>query len=310
MKIVSPTEGLLSNKKLKYADSYFHPKPLFTDNGIYYNGDFLDDYAHIDRKIYHRDPLHTGKKFALIVPATNTTMEKEIWNVLMNNHAVKSLQQIGFHTSNVLIPKLKIETEHDILTYKESFLHGLKDAVNTALLADPDYMMMGMSLEHILYGIDNVISSIEEVMALSGLSWTTCHDAIHSALGKYNAKRIGIITPFERNGNISAKRMFDDLGYDVIADVGLSCANTQHIAHLPDYLKEKAVIELLNTEQNNLDAIVQCGTNMSFIHIAEKLESTINIPILSINAAVLWYTLRENGITDKLNHSSRIFLDH
>ncbi len=31
---------------------------------------------------------------------------------------------------------------------------------------------------------------------------------------------------------------------------------------------------------------------------------------LSVNAAVLWYTLRENGITDKLNHSSRIFLDH
>jgi maleate isomerase len=125
-----------------------------------------------------------------------------------------------------------------------------------------------------------------------------------------NAKRIGLITPFERTGNISAKRMFEDLGYNVIADIGLSCANTQHIAHLPDYLKEKAVLELLDTEQNSLDAVVQCGTNMSFIHIAEKIESIINIPVLSINAVVLWYTLRENGILDKPNHSSRIFIEH
>jgi maleate isomerase len=310
MKNAHAVKGLLSNKILNCANSHSHPKPLYTNNGIYYNGNLLENYSHIDTNKYYQDPLHSNKKFGLIIPATNTTMEKEIWTVFIKNNTVKSLQQIGFHTTNVLTPIPNIKTENDILNYKESFLNGLEDAVNMALLADPDYMVMGMSLEHILYGIDNVTSPINKVIELSGLSWTTCHDAIHCALEKYNAKRIGIITPFEKSGNISTKCMFEDLGYDVIADIGLSCANTQHIAHLPDYLKEKAVLELLDTQQNNLDAIVQCGTNMSFLHIAEKLESIIEKPILSINATVLWYTLRENRILDKLNHSSRLFIDH
>eukprot|EP00971_Amphidinium_carterae_P177549 3521347-Amphidinium_carterae.3 len=36
------------------------------------------------------------------------------------------------------------------------------------------------------------------------------------------------------------------------------------------------------------DAIVQCGTNLSMIAIADKLETELGIPIIPINAATLW----------------------
>ena len=47
----------------------------------------------------------------------------------------------------------QLKTEEDLLEYKNQFLSGLKTAVDGALLAQPQYFIMGMSLEHIIWGI-------------------------------------------------------------------------------------------------------------------------------------------------------------
>ncbi|MDO9585399.1 MAG: hypothetical protein Q7I93_02815, partial [Syntrophales bacterium] len=194
--------------------------------------------------------------------------------------------------------------------YKKQFLGGLRSAVDAASLAAPQYMIMGMSLEHILRGIENVKAPMVDIESYSGLCWATWHDAISSALGKYKAKRIGILTPFDKKGNESATQMFEDLGYEVVSSVGLSCANAQHIAHIPDWAKEKAILELLATDENDLDAVVQCGTNMSLIDVTERLEPIIGIPILGINAVTFWYALRENGFEGSLAGAGRLLQEY
>ena len=182
----------------------------------------------------------------------------------------------------------------------------MRAAADAASLAQPQYMIMGMSLEHILGGIEEVRAPVAEMEAYSGLSWATWHDAVRAALGKYRAKRIGILTPFDKKGNESAARMFRELGFEVVSSVGFSCANALHIAHVPDWAKERAILELLATDKNNLDAVVQCGTNMSLTDVTERLEPVIGIPILGINAVTFWYALRENGFDGALAGGGRL----
>ncbi len=165
---------------------------------------------------------------------------------------------------------------------------------------------MGMSLEHIIGGIEEIRAPMVDIEAYSGLSWATWHDAIQAALDKYRAKRIGIITPFDKLGNESATQMFEELGYEVVSSVGFSCANALHIAHVPNSAKEKAISELLANDENKLDAVVQCGTNMSLIDVSEKLEPVVGIPILGINAVTFWYALRENGFEGPLVGAGRL----
>ena len=55
---------------------------------------------------------------------------------------------------------------------------------------------------------------MKDLEAHSGLPWATWHDAVEAALNKYDAKRIGIMTPFDKKGNESAARMFEDLGFE------------------------------------------------------------------------------------------------
>lgn len=130
-----------------------------------------------------------------------------------------------------------------------------------------------MSLEHIISGIEGVRAPMAEIERHSGLSWAARHDAAPAALNKFGARRIGLLTPFEKAGNESAARMFEDLGFTVVASVGLSCAHALHIAHIPDWAKEKAITELLASADNKLHAIVQCGTNMSLIDVCERTRA-------------------------------------
>ncbi|MBL9128925.1 MAG: hypothetical protein JNL97_14850 [Verrucomicrobiales bacterium] len=130
--------------------------------------------------------------------------------------------------------------------------------------------------------------------------------AFSAALRKFGARRIGLLSPFDRIGNEHAARMFTELGCEVVASVGFSCSNALHIAHLPDWAKEKAILELLATPENRLDAVVQCGTNMSLLNVTERLEPVIGIPILGINAVLFWYALRENGFDGPLIEGGRL----
>jgi maleate isomerase len=233
-------------------------------------------------------------------------MEPELWSIIFKNPGPNGLKGVGLHTANVLTSKPQLKTEADLMEYKKQFLGGLRAAVDGALLAEPQYLIMGMSLEHIIGGIKEIRAPMADIEAYSGLSWATWHDAIQAALDKFGAKRIGIMTPFDKKGNESATQMFEELGFEVVSSVGFSCANALHIAHVPDWAKEKAILELLANEENKLDAVVQCGTNMSLIDVSEKLEPVVGIPILGINAVTFWYALRENGFEGALVGAGRL----
>ena len=74
----------------------------------------------------------------------------------------------------------------------------------------------------------------------------------------------------------------------------------------PDRAKETAALELLATGENQLDAIVQCGTNMRLLEVIEKLEPVVGIPILGVNTVLFWYAVRENGFNSPLTGGGRL----
>ena len=296
--------GRLSGRAFTLPDANHPPMPALAAPGVILDGKAAEGFGSIDSARGYPDVRSFRRKFGLILPATNTSMEHELWSIIVAN---RTLDGVGLHTSNVVTPRPKLETEEDLRDYKRQFLYGMRAAVDTALLAEPQYLIMGMSLEHIIGGLEGIRAAMADIEGLCALGWATWHDAVKAALDCYNAKRIGIITPFDRTGNGHAGRMFEDLGYTVAATVGFSCANALHIAHVPEWAKQKAIMELLATPANRLDAVVQCGTNMSMIGAAEALEPVIGIPILGINAVLLWYALRENGIDGAVAGAGRLF---
>ena len=275
--------------------------------GVIYNGEAAPSFGDIGAFREYPDVRSFKRKFGLIVPATNTSAEHELWAIIFQNPGPSGLQGVGIHAATVNTPRPTLDSPAAVESYKRQFLDGLRSAVDAALLAQPDHLIMGMSLEHILDGLDAIKACVAEIETHSRVAWATWHDAAAAALRKFSARRIGLLTPFDRDGNRRATRMFEDLGFEVVASVGFACADAVQIAHVPDWAKERAVLELLATEQNALDAVVQCGTNMSFVQLAERLEPLVGIPMLGINAVTFWHALRQTGIVNPVPGAGRLF---
>jgi maleate isomerase len=297
-------KGRVSGKTYCLPEVNKAPSPEIAPPGVVLNGNSLTSFK-VENNPGQPDSRSFRKKFGLLIPATNTTMEHELWSIIFNNQA--QLKGVGLHTVNVQTPKFSFKTAQDLIDYRENFIKGLALATDQALIARPEYLIMGMSLEHVIYGLDKIKEVMTQVSSKSDIGWASWHEASDAALKKFKAKRIAIISPFNEEGNKNAIKMFQDLGYEVIASFGFACANAYHIAHISDSMKEKAILDYLATPENRLDAIVQLGTNMSMLNVTEKLEPTIKIPILGINATIFWYALRENGISESLKSGGRLF---
>ena len=299
--------GGISGKQIALPDENVAPMPEIAPPGPVLNGEPIEGFDAIDPTRAHPDVLSSRRKLGLLLPATNTTMERELWSLLC---ACPELEGVGLHTANVVTPRPKLGSADDLLAYKRQFLDGLGAAVDQILLAQPQYLIMGMSLEHILRGVEAVAAPLEDLARYAALAMTTCHAAAAAALERVGARRIGLLTPFDKLGNENAAQMYTDLGYEVAATAGFSCANTLHIAHVPDAAKERAIVEFLATSENRLDAVVQCGTNMSFASVSERLEPRIGIPLIGINAALLWHALRENGFDAPIDGAGALLREH
>jgi maleate isomerase len=69
----------------------------------------------------------------------------------------------------------------------------------------------------------------------------------------------------------------------------------------------KAILEL---DGDDVDAIVQVGTNLSMIRLAAAAELFLGKPVIAINTATYWHALRACGVQDKKAGFGRLMEFH
>jgi len=180
-------------------------------------------------------------------------------------------------------------------------------AVARVMTAEPDYMVMGMSSETFWGGVEGNRRFIKQVNELSGgLGVATGAEACERALHSYGAKRIGVVTPYQPVGDDNVVRFFNEIGFDVVKIRGLRCPTAVSIAHVDEETLRQALIEV-NT--HDADVLVQAGTNLSMVSLADEAERWLGKPVIAINAAIWWMALRDNGIEDKVYGCGRLLRD-
>lgn len=241
-------------------------------------------------------------KLGVLVPATNCSVESEMWDVLGQNR--EALAGVGLHATSIVTPAPRFGNAEELETYKQIFNTNLLEAAATALLAEPQYMIVAFSMEHFYANLEDNAAQPRLVAERTGLGVATWAKAAHAALTKFGVRRIGLLCPFDPTGLANAIGFFESLGYEVGSAAGLGCASGTDVGHVPDAYKEKVIRERLVNA--GVDAIVLSGTNFASMALAEKLEPELGIPIVGTNPALLWYALRENGITASLVGGSRL----
>ncbi|MEQ6903314.1 hypothetical protein [Nocardioides sp. YIM 152588] len=246
------------------------------------------------------DRLGYRAKFGVIAPSTNTIVQPEF--DMMRVPGVTS------HYGRILIRDGRIADDEGMQNLLVQIRAAMDDCVEGVMTMEPDYMVMGMSAETFWDGVEGNRQFVQQIKNLSGgLGVATGAEACERALNLFGAKKIGIVTPYTPIGDENVRKFFTELGFEVGRIKGFSCESAVAIAHVSEDQLREAILEV---DGPDVDAIVQCGTNLCMTELADEAERWLGKPVIAINAATWWMALRENGIEDKIHGYGSLLRDH
>ena len=257
--------------------------------------------GHQDNYIGHR------AKIGVVIPSTNTAVEYDCQRILPRG--------VTWHTTRFMIEHTDLSDDANFIRFLELLRETIGSSIESLMTCKPDHVMMGMSAETFWGGIegnDGFVDRIHEAVGLdTGL--TTGANAVIAALDALDIrgdanKNIAVITPYQPVGDKNVRLFFEDSGYNVKQLVGLRCENTTDaIALVPEH----QIVEIVKqVDSDDIDAIIQVGTNLSTSGIFPTIEKMLNKPVLPINVATVWHALRTCGIADQYDNRGRLFEEH
>jgi maleate isomerase len=244
-------------------------------------------------------------QIGVVIPSTNTGVEYDLQKF--------NIDGVTWHPSRFWIELRnwaeEVEsTGDDTDTVFERFLEIMRGEIPVSLRnvisAKVSHIMLGMSAETFWGGEEGSIlfeQGIREHIGDIGL--TTAAAATREALDCFGAKSLSVITPYPPVGDANVRRYFEEIGYEVKHVKGLSRPSATAIAETSIQEVLEAVREV---DGDDVDAIVQCGTNLSTVDLFPTLEHTLQKPLIPINVATIWHALRACGIEDKVVGKGRL----
>jgi maleate isomerase len=246
------------------------------------------------------DSLGHRKKFGVIAPSTNTSVQPEF----------DSMRPVGVtnHFSRIVIPDNPVRSDEDFNKLMDDIRLTMMDSVDSVMSCSPDALIMGMSAETFWDGKEGSVELQKKVEARAGVSVAMGSDACQAALRMFgDISRIAVITPYMPVGDAQVHRFFSDCGFDVATVKGLKCTSPMRIAHTSEKVLRDAINEV---NDSSVEAIVQVGTNLAMARLAGMAEFWIDKPVIAINTATYWWALRQNGLDDKIQGYGSLLSHH
>ena len=258
----------------------------------------------IDGYGYGTDYYGYRKKFAVLVPSTNTAVEQEY-------HLMKP-QGVALATRGAVIPAFEVTNEEEFVGMVKAIGDATEQGLRDAITCRPDHVIFGYSAETFWDGkerSDREFAKYNQIAQDEGNCGITFGaQAIQDALSFYpDVRRIGVISPYMPVGNDMVKKFMNDIGYEIVRMAGHSSPGPVEIAH-EDFRKTRELVHAVDGE--DVDLILQAGTNLYFAELADRMEKELGKPVLAINALTFWHALRTNGIQDRVQGFGRLLAEH
>lgn len=238
-------------------------------------------------------------KFAAIVPSTNTVVE----------HDLNAMRPPGItiHTGRMYIDAPQISSDEEFEALLGQIRRSITVAVRDVLTCAPDHLVMGMSAETFWNGVEGNRDFERRIGEMSGgLGVSTGATSCRTGLERLGVRRIAVLSPYQPIADRMVTRYFTESGFDVVRFVGLRCPTALDIAAVPPARLVEVLREL---DGPDVEAIVQVGTNLSMVGLADEAQRWLGKPVLAINATTLWHALRSNGVDDRIMGAGPLLRD-
>ena len=238
-------------------------------------------------------------KVGIIIPSTNTVVEADFNDM--------RIAGVTFHAGRMYIEQPALDSDAAFERLLEQVDTAFAVALRDVLTCAPDHIAMAMSAPTFWGGSAGNERFLRKCAGLTDLTVTTGAESCRRALHAVGARRIAVLTPYQPIMREQIVRYFEDVGFEVVAYRDLKCESATSIAQVsPTRLRE--VIKAMDTP--HVDAVVQAGTNLSMVRLANDLELELGKPVIAINTAIVWQTYRQLGFADQLPMCGRLLREH
>ncbi len=246
------------------------------------------------------DVLGWRRKFGVMAPSTNTIVQPDFDD--MRPAGVTN------HYSRIFTPNSKSLSNDTFRAGIDVIGSKVMDAIKSVVTCEPDYLVMGISALSFFGGVKGADAFAKRITDDTGLPVTVGSHATAAALTALDGiRRIAVLSPYWPVMNIEVKRYFGDAGFTVVRDTALQCTSWTGIAAVTPAQCRDAIRGL---DGDDVDAIVQVGTNLSMVRLAAAAELWLGKPVVAINTATYWHALRTSGIADQTPGFGRLLEAH
>jgi maleate isomerase len=243
-----------------------------------------------------RDALGWRRKFGVMAPSTNTIVQPDF--DAMRPDGVTN------HYSRIFTPNNKALSNDTFRADIDVIGSNVRDALKSVMTCEPDYLIMGISALSFFGGAKGAAGFAKTISDETGLGVTIGSSATTAAIEALRGiSRIALLTPYWPVMNAEVKRYFGDVGLSVVRDIALQCTSWTGIAAVTPGECRDAICRL---DGDDVDAIVQVGTNLSMVRLAAAAELWLGKPVIAINTATYWHALRANAIRDHISGFGRL----
>ena len=236
------------------------------------------------------DQLGRRAKIGILVPATNTVAGPEC----------EALRPPGVTNHPSRMAPARRPTD-DMAGYRASIGGGEEAAcaaIDLVTPCEPGAIVLAHSIDSFLGGVaaaEALAARLTDHAGVGVIVPSLAASAALEALG--GIRRIALLTPYMPPGDEVCASYFQDAGYEVRRVLGLRCPGALAIAEVPAERIEEALDEL---DGDDIDAVVQAGTNLPMAHLVAGAERRLGKPVLSVNIASYWQALRSLNVADRV----------
>jgi maleate isomerase len=246
------------------------------------------------------DALGWRAKFGVLGPSTNTIVQPEFDDLRVPG--------VTNHYSRIVIQNASAISDETFMAGTLEINEHVMEAVHGVLTCAPDCLVMGMSAVTFYGGAEGARSWKEKVQAESGLGISIGSESMTAACEAIGGiKRVAVLSPYYPVANREVVRFLADYGIETVRDDCLRCSSWTGIAEVQEPKIRKAVAAL---DGDDIDAVLQVGTNLCMLRLAATLEKELDKPVIAINAATYWHALRSNGIEDQKQGFGKLLAGH
>ncbi|MEC8369842.1 MAG: Asp/Glu racemase [Pseudomonadota bacterium] len=237
-------------------------------------------------------------RIGIAIPSTNIAVEYDCQRIIPEG--------VTWHFGRFYIEVRDLSDNETFLKFVEAIQDTIPLSMRDLVTAEITYAMMGMSAETFWggkAGNDAFQQRIREIIG-PDVGLTTGANAADAALKAFGIKNIAVLTPYQPVADEQVRQFFGESGYEIKRLHGLKCDSAHGIANTPRSKVLDVVVNELNGD--DVDAIVQVGTNLSTVDLFPTLEQQLGKPMIAINIALIWHALRAAGIEDKFYGKGRL----